>query len=116
MERGGAAVSVEHVRELVHGRWKAQALAAALHLGLADALGDGAVPVRELATRVDAGEDGLRRLLRLLVALGVFADAGGDAYRNNEASELLRAGRPHSLRNYALKRFSTSYASYSRIE
>lgn len=110
---------VEQVRELAHGRWKAQALAAAVRLGLADALdvlGGAAVPVGELAARVGADADGLRRLLRLMVALGVFADAGGDAYRNNEASALLRADHPHSLRGHVLRTLSTSYSSDSRIE
>jgi hypothetical protein len=106
----------EQVRELVHGRWKAQALAAAVRLDLAGALEDGALPVRELAARVEADEDALRRLLRLMVALGVFAGDGDDAYRNDEASQLLRAGHPDSLRRYALETLSTRYASDSRIE
>jgi C-methyltransferase len=97
------AVSVEHVRELVHGRWKAQAVAAAARLGIADALGDRALTVADLAARLETSEDGLRRLLGLLVALGVFADAGDDAYRNNEPSDLLRADHPHSLRARALR-------------
>jgi C-methyltransferase len=116
MSGGRAAAGVEVVREVVHGRWKAQALAAALRLGLADALGDRAVPLGELAAQVEADEDGLRRLLRLMVALGLFAEAGGDAYRNNEASQLLRADHPGSLRGYALRTLSTSYASGLRIE
>ena len=33
----GAAASAQLVRELVHGRWKAQALEVTLRLGLADA-------------------------------------------------------------------------------
>jgi hypothetical protein len=106
----------EHVRELVHGRWKAQALTAAVRLDLAGALGDGALPVPELAARVESDEDALRRLLRLMVALGVFAGAGEDVYRNDEASQLLRADHPDTLRRYALNAISTRYASGSRIE
>jgi C-methyltransferase len=106
----------ELLRELVHGRWKAQALAAAVRLDLAGTLADGALPVRELAARVEADEDALRRLLRLMVELGIFAGDAGDVYRNDEASQLLRADRPDSLRRYALKTLSTRYASDSRIE
>jgi hypothetical protein len=109
-------VSVELVRGLAHGRWKAQALAVTLRLGIADVLGDRVMSVAELATRLDANEDGLRRLLRLMVALGVFAGADADGFRNNEASELLRADHPCTLRPYALRRFSTGYSSSSSIE
>jgi Dimerisation domain len=101
-------VSVELVRELAHGRWKAQALAVTLRLGIADALGDQVMSVAELAPRLDASEDGLRRLLRLMVALGVFAVAGDDRYRNNQASELLRADHPCTLRPYAMRTFDSS--------
>jgi len=100
-------VSVELVRELAHGRWKAQALIVAVRLGLADALADRVVPVSELASRLDVDEDGLHRLLRLMVVLGVFEDAGGDSYRNNAASDLLRADHRRTLRPFALRVLST---------
>jgi hypothetical protein len=51
-----------------------------------------------------------------MVALGVFAGAGEDVYRNDEASQLLRADHPDTLRRYALNAISTRYASGSRIE
>lgn len=100
-------MSVELVRELAHGRWKAQAVAVTVRLGVADALAAGAMSVTELAASLEANEDGLRRLLRLVVALGLFAEAGDDAYRNNAASELLRADHPDTLRTYALRTLNT---------
>jgi len=109
-------MSARQVRDLIHGRWKAEALAVTLRLGGADVLGDRAMPVVELAARLEADEDGLRRLLRLMVALGLFADAGGDAYRNNDASALLRADHPSTLRPYALRSLANGYANSSRIE
>ena len=109
-------MSARHVRDLVHGRWKAEALAVTLRLGVADVLGDRAMPVGELAARLEADEDGLRRLLRLMVALGLFADAGGDAYRNNDASALLRGDHPNTLRPYALRSLANGYAHSSRTE
>jgi hypothetical protein len=69
--------------------------------------------VRELAARLEADEDGVRRLLRLMVALGVFSDAGDDTYRNNSASDLLRADRPHTVRQYALRALSPDDARRS---
>jgi hypothetical protein len=106
---GSTAANVHVVRELAHGRWKAQALRVTLRLGVADVLADRVMPVGELASRVEVSEDGLRRLLRLMVALGVFEDAGEDGYRNNAASELLRADHPHTLRPFALRVLSTEY-------
>jgi len=109
-------MSVDLVRGLAHGRWKAQALAVTVRLGIADVLADGAMPVAELAARLDASDDGLRRLLRLMVELGLFAEAGEDVYRNNAASDLLRADHPDTLRSYAVRILSTGYSGGSRIE
>ncbi|HYW25258.1 MAG TPA: methyltransferase dimerization domain-containing protein [Terriglobales bacterium] len=111
---GSTATNVELVRELAHGRWKAQALAVALRLGVADVLADGVMSAGELASRLEVSEDGLRRLLRLMVALGVFEDAGEDGYRNNAASELLRADHPDTLRPFALRVLSTEYPLVAR--
>jgi DNA-binding IclR family transcriptional regulator len=100
-------MSVDLVRGLAHGRWKAQALAVTVRLAVADALADDAVSVAELAERLEASEDGLRRLLRVMVELGLFAEAGEDVYRNNAASHLLRADHPDSLRSYASRTLET---------
>jgi hypothetical protein len=109
-------MSVDLVRDLAHGRWKAQALAATVRLGIADVLADGAMSVAELATRLQVSDDGLRRLLRLMVELGLFAEAGGDVYRNNAASALLREDHPDTLRSYALRSVSAGYSIASQIE
>jgi hypothetical protein len=109
-------MSVDLVRGVAHGRWKAQALAVAVRLGIADVLADRAMSVAELASRLDVSDDGLRRLLRLMVELGLFAEADEDVYRNNAASDVLRADHPDTLRSYALRALSTDYSSGSRIE
>jgi hypothetical protein len=69
------------------------ALWVAATLRLADHIEAGATGVEELARRTDANPDALRRLLRYLVARGVFSEEG-DGYANTELSELLldRAG------------------------
>jgi len=104
---GSTAANVELVRQLAHGRWKAQALTVALRLDIAEVLADRVLSAGELASRLEVSEDGLRRLLRLMVALGVFEDAGEDRYRNNAASELLRADHPHTIRPLALRMLTT---------
>jgi hypothetical protein len=90
------------VRGLVHGRWKAQALAVAVRLGLPDALGAEARPVADLAAELGASPDGLGRLLRLLAALELVEAVEPDRFRANDASRLLRRDQPRSLRTEAL--------------
>lgn len=53
----------------------------AIDLGVFEAPDDGALPVEDLAARVDADPDGLRTLPRFLAAEGYVA-AEGDTYRN----------------------------------
>jgi len=48
-----------------------------------------------------------------MVALGVFSEAGEDTYRNNSASDLLRADHPGTLRRYALRALSPDDARES---
>ena len=49
-----------------------QAITVAAQLGVADALAHGPLPIDELAARVDADADALRRLLRALISRGIF--------------------------------------------
>lgn len=57
-----------------------QALQSAAALGVADSLAGGPLPVADLAQAVGAKVDSLRRVLRLLVALGIFEETspGGE--------------------------------------
>jgi 2,7-dihydroxy-5-methyl-1-naphthoate 7-O-methyltransferase len=57
-------------------------------LRLADHIQEGATGLEELAQRTDANPDALERLMRYLVARGVFIE-GADGYANTELSELL---------------------------
>jgi hypothetical protein len=79
----------------------AHVLARCLHVvadfGVADALGEAALPAAELARRVGLDPDALARILRLLAAYGVFAP-GPKGYSHTPASRLLTSADPHSLR------------------
>jgi hypothetical protein len=57
-------------------------------LRLADHIQDGATELQQLAQRAGANPDALQRLLRYLVARGVFIEEA-DGYANTELSELL---------------------------
>lgn len=75
--------------ELLTGGWRAQAVHTAARLGIADHLEAGRTTDAELAAVTGSKEDGVHRLMRLLVAMKVFAGDGAGGYRNTELSELL---------------------------
>jgi hypothetical protein len=72
-------------------------LHAIANLGVADALGEFPESALALAAATGANADALARALRLLAAHGVFTHTNG-LFRHNEASRLLRADHPQSLR------------------
>jgi hypothetical protein len=64
--------AASQVRDLVHGRWKAQALAATMRLGLPELLRNGPLPQAAMVAGLGVDEDACGRLLRLMVTLGVL--------------------------------------------
>jgi O-methyltransferase domain len=95
------APAADLVRGLVRGRRRAAVAEAVLRLGIPDLLGDGAVPLPELAAALRVGLVDLRRLLRAAVAAGLLREEPPGRVRNSPASSLLRAGVPGSLRDEA---------------
>lgn len=81
------------VRTLVHGRWKAQALGAALRLGVAAAVADRELTAKEVADELGTDPDRMSRLLALLTAMGVLRRADG-RYRLAAAAERLLPAHP----------------------
>ena len=75
---------------VMSGALTAKALALAAELGVADALGERARPVGEVAGEVGADAGTLHRLLRALASGGVFAEEEPGVFRNTEVSQLLR--------------------------
>ncbi|GCB50879.1 methyltransferase [Streptomyces sp. NL15-2K] len=86
---------------LITAAWHTQSVYAAVALGLPDLVAAGHTGVQALARAAGADEDGVRRLLRLLVRLGVFEESEDGGYRNTEVGDLLR-DRPGSLRDVCL--------------
>ncbi|UMP03726.1 acetylserotonin O-methyltransferase [Amycolatopsis sp. EV170708-02-1] len=86
------------VVDIVTGTWRAQALHAAVALGLPDHLAEGHVTSASLAARAQADPDGVLRLMRLLVAIGVFGGDDRTGYRLTPISQLLRTGTATSMR------------------
>jgi C-methyltransferase len=88
--------------ELTAGYMQTHLLRAAARLRLADLLAAGPATAEELAARTGVDAEGLRRLLRGLVTLGVFARRRDGRFRNNRISQALLSGAAISLRDCAL--------------
>lgn len=93
--------SARTVIDIATGTWRAQALYTAAVLRLPDLVADGYRQPESLARRAGADPDAVRRLMRLLSAMGVF-DAGPAGYRLTSVGELLRADAPSSMRDMVL--------------
>ncbi len=84
-------------------------------LGVADLLADGPRPLAELAADSGADPQVLNRLLRGLVALGVFRRAEPDGYALTSVGELLRADAPGSLRQTAIMYGDVVFRSFAEV-
>ncbi|HVQ53077.1 MAG TPA: methyltransferase [Mycobacterium sp.] len=87
--------------EMILAGWTSQAITVAAQLGVADALADGPLPIDELAARVDADADALRRLLRALISRGIFRERRDGRYELNSLSDTLRSDAAVSMKSAA---------------
>ncbi|MDT5147154.1 MAG: hypothetical protein QOC58_1799 [Mycobacterium sp.] len=83
--------------EMIIATWTSQAITVAAQLGVADALTDGPLPIGELAARVGADADALRRLLRALIGKGIFRLRRDGRYELNSLAATLRSDAPISM-------------------
>jgi hypothetical protein len=86
---------------LARGSLSSRALGVAAELKIADLLANGPRPVAELAEASGAEAETLHRILRALASDGVFAEEAPGAFRNTEASELLRRDHADSWPEFA---------------
>lgn len=70
--------------------WQSRVLYVAAHLGIATALADDTLAADEIARRVGAQPEPTYRLLRMLAAMGIFAESSPRRFRNNRISAFLR--------------------------
>jgi hypothetical protein len=80
------------------GYYLSQAVHLAATLGVADRLGEGPKHCDELAQAVDAHAPSLRRVLRLLASVGVFAEQDDGRFALTPIGACLRSGVPGSMR------------------
>src|ERR1700739_4624952 len=83
--------------EMILATWTSQAITAAAQLGVADALANGPLSIDELAARVGADTDALRRLLRALISRGIFRHRRDGRYELNSLAGTLRSDAPISM-------------------
>jgi hypothetical protein len=89
------------VVELITGGWRSQALYTAIKLGLPDLIAAGTTTSAALADATGSKQDGIHRLLRFLVSVGVFEGSETKGYTNTALSEEL-LDDPNSLRDMCL--------------
>lgn len=91
------------MRDLIGGAVRTQAIYVAAKLGIADQLSLGARSAEDLAERVQAHAGTLKRVLRFLVASGVFVEQEEGRFVLNGAAEYLQTAHPRSLRPSAIR-------------
>jgi hypothetical protein len=83
---------------MIHGYRVSQIVATLAQLQIADALTDDAKTVEQLAHATDIDRDGLERLLRAAVTIGVLDDSARGRFALTALGALLRSEATGSLR------------------
>ena len=91
----------DELSAMITGLRRSAALSVAAELGISDAIATTPLTIEALAARVTADEDTLLRLMRVLVALGVYAKDAEGRYANTGLGEVLRSDVPGSMRPLA---------------
>ncbi|CDR33164.1 methyltransferase [Criblamydia sequanensis] len=100
MEKDEAAR--EKLLMLLSGEWVTRGVYAATELGIADHLLDGPKTVKELSLLTETDELSLKRLLKMLVGFGLFAEENEGLFINSDLSLLLAKKHPESLYSLSL--------------
>lgn len=88
--------------QFIFGFIPSQAIYVAAKLGLADLIGDAPKTVEALAHETETNAPSLRRLLRALASLGIFAEDRNGNFDNTPLSLTLRSDNPRSVRGAAI--------------
>lgn len=81
--------------------WVAQAITSAADLGVADVLASGPLSGDQLADRIGADGDALRRLMRALIGIGIFRQLSDGRYALTPLADTLRTDAPGSMSGMA---------------
>lgn len=94
--------TVHILRDLALSCARAAIVRAAVRLGIADVVGDEAMPLAEVASAIGAEPATLHRLLRALAAHGVFTVGEDGACAHNDVSRLLRSDAARTMKHMVL--------------
>lgn len=104
------------LNQMMVGAWITQAVSVAAELGLADLLHERPTTAEELAARLDADVDSLRRLLRALCSVGVFRLNGRGGYELDAIGALLRSDVADSQRAFARMAGAEFYRAWQGLK
>ncbi|OJH35775.1 hypothetical protein BON30_37635 [Cystobacter ferrugineus] len=92
----------ETMLQMFTAYWLPQAIHTAAKLRVPDLLKDGPRTAAELARDTQTHEDSLRRVLRTLSSVGVFAETEDGRFGRTPLSQTLRSDKPDSLWGYLM--------------
>src|SRR5262249_52526909 len=94
--------SAQRMQQMIGAFMVSSPIVVAAKLGIADLIGEAPKTADELADATQAHAPSLRRLLRFLTVLGIFAEDETGKYRQTPLSETLRSDHPESVRYTAI--------------
>jgi ubiquinone/menaquinone biosynthesis C-methylase UbiE len=112
---GTVDLAEQRVMQIARGYQLSQALYVAAKLGVADVLGSQPLAAEALAEAVGARASPLRRVLRALVAAGVFYELEDGRFASNDAAAALRAGGPGGMRDVVVNFGEEMYRSFGEL-
>lgn len=100
---------------MITGFWISSAIYVAAKLRIADLLKDGPQTVERLAEQSESNGPSLRRLLRALASVGVFAEEREGVFRLTPMAELLRSDVPGSQWALSIMFGEEMYQAYGNL-
>jgi O-methyltransferase domain/Dimerisation domain len=107
--------SEQRLTQLAQGYQLSQARYVAAKLGVADRLSAGPLAAETIAEAVDARGPDLRRVLRALVAGGVFTELDDGRFALNDPAAALRADAPGRVRDVVVNFGEEMYRAFGEL-
>ncbi|MDP2141531.1 MAG: methyltransferase [Gammaproteobacteria bacterium] len=98
--------------------WQSRVLYTAARLDIATLLADRTLPAESIAAELEVDADALRRLLRMLTAMGIFREMTSGMFANNTLSNCLRQDNAQNVRAMILMHNSPAMSApwYEQLE
>ena len=112
---GAVEPAEQTVMGIARGYQLSQALYVAAKLGVADVLAEQPLDADAIAEAVGASASPLRRVLRALVAAGVFCELEDGRFASNDAAAAIRAGAPGGMRDIVVNFGEEMYHSFGEL-